>query len=249
MQHECGISNEKMPVVLTLSQLLWTGDVSLGTVPCAHTVANWDRTMSAADDLLLGRELRSAEALHFAFDTSPHVEETLLVRVTFWQEMGPVSRTVAVLPVVAPTGIAMKEKLELVMQQFGICPNSVYSVVADHARTIHGCWSGAVRLFEEFLRHPLVVATCDLHLLNKGLVDSILAAFGKHELHKPHCVQLAYMISCKSLGLNSNWKRWRELLLPFVKGACGVHEAERLCAIDVPISTRWYTVINALTDI
>ena len=80
---------------------------------------------------------------------------------------------------------------------------------------------------------------CDLHVLNRGLVVACTHVFGKPVMNRASVLQLLYLVStvCRE-----NWTLVSRLL----QEACNELKLDLVVGKqpDVPLSTRWYTVIS-----
>jgi len=235
-QSEIGIADVKVPILLGLTKLLWCDDATVDDIPSTSRIATWNRIFSGMDEELLGEEICELKAIHLCVDTS--LLNWFVAFVSFWhKERGmPVQKLFYSGRLGAATGVNEAAAISDKLAKLGVRKGSIYSVVSDKGSDITGKHVGLVTTLGSLVGNKVNSVLCDLHAINWSLRMATKGAFGQHVKGKPHVVQLAY---CIAYLMDQDWLRFKYLL-----GTVG--NSDDTTKMDIPLSVRWYTVVNAM---
>jgi hypothetical protein len=239
MVTECAVAVSKVPLVLALGCMYFNGTMHLDEIVSASQVQRMNDTVFQLDAGLLRAELLDLTSIHIQADISGRKgEERLSLWLTGFSRKthANVKRNLWSGALASKSGF---DQFDIVTERL-IHLNSLEkleSLTADEGKDASGVGIGLYGRLLKHLGRFIILINCDLHKIDRGLVVACEAVFGKAEPNKPSVLQLIYLVPyCLS-----PWEKYRPLLEPHVRE----ENKQDLTKPDLPITTRWHTVISA----
>lgn len=236
LQSEGRIPAARMPVVLAISQKLWTGNTEAACIPTPHDLKRWETEFDLADRVLLERKLEHIASVHLSLDGS---SKRYVLKCSYWDgEQGkPVRVLMSAFLLPRETAEAFVEEIHVVIRSVGMDADKVKTLMLDLSSTNLGHVGGIVTLLL-----GTTAAPCDLHVLNRALQVAFEEAFGHSDPGDVHVLQLGYQVAQL---LASNWHTYQPLMQRELDKHCA---SANIPSFDVhqvqfPVLTRWWTVL------
>lgn len=119
----------------------------------------------------------------------------------YWSNNGPEVLLLTSEVILSQTGAAIAERIIAVLQSFEVNPqDSIFSLTTDNCSAILGEREGAHAILEQQIGRSIVMVGCDLHVLNRVVVNAISKSIGKKPEDKnvPHAQHCAFKVNMTS---------------------------------------------------
>ena len=243
LQTEANLTTEKMPVVLALSQLLWTGSYDVESVPSTQQIAEWSTLLDRWDRKMFTDQADDIDTLHLFVDGSKSgCDRRYVLLCSFWdrKRCKPTVHTLAAFRLVADTADAFAKEIESVLETADIWEGKIGCLMCDFAATNWGRVLGLAKALSGALDVPVTPAGCDLHLQNRALATAVEAAFGTYKVGDVHIISMAYRLADL---LDSDWPSYKALMQAEITRLDA--NSDQVTHCPMPVVTRWWTVILA----
>ena len=149
LQSEGAISDQKMPVVLALSQLLWQGTCDVGNIPSTQQFRDWASALDMVDREKFTEVTDEVAALHLLTDASKeHANKRYALLCSYWDKANgkPAVHALATFNLARETAQCFVEDIAQVLDRSDIFPNLVRTVMGDFAAVNLGAANGIALL-------------------------------------------------------------------------------------------------------
>ena len=244
LQSEANVSEQKMPVLLAITEMLWTGKWDIADIPTTRQLSEWAMCFDSLDRQAFAEELDTISAVHLLVDGSKsHADKRYALLCAHWNATTakPAVRTLAAFTPAQDTAKCFADDIVGVLQRCDIFAGQVKSVMGDFAGTNWGQWKGLAVTLSKELDVELVQYGCDLHLQNRAMQRAVENAFGPYVLGDNHVIALAFGIPHLLAG---DWPLYKPLLQ---KELDKVIDPDRVPLTKCPcaVVTRWWTVVES----
>ena len=243
IQSEAHVPDAVMPLVLGLTQKLWTKNVDLTSIPSARTIRKWTQSFDAMDTVLFARTVQNLKYLHLSMDGSKKRNKRYAMRASFWSDdtQSPQSHVLAAFELHRETAEAFVAEVVESFKRHNIPMTKIKFVMGDLANTNVGSIGGIAALLTTKAAHPVAPAGCDLHIQNRALQNAFAWAYGDYQLGDVHVLALAYQVA---ETLAAEWSDYLPLLQQYAdEGMPDGARAPLFTKCPLPVLTRWWTVI------